>query len=164
MIIKKYNTYYNKYGFITIPLHGKKPFYKDWTKLTKSKELKNEDENIGVLTGSKSNITVIDIDLQDDGLKIWKQLIKIYGDPKTVKVKTPSGSLHYYFKYDKDIKSSNKIKINNKKYGIDVLNDGRQVVLPPSIHPDFNKEYKFINSIEKFDIIEMPNWIKSLVL
>jgi hypothetical protein len=164
MVKLKYTEYYNNFDFITIPLNGKKPYLKKWQLSQQSKEIKNENENIGALTGKKSNLTVIDIDKKDNGMKIWRDLINIYGDIDTVKVKTPSGALHYYFQYDKDLGSFTKIKINNKKYGIDVLNDGRQVVLPPSYSKEYNKKYKYINHIEKYKINQIPSWLKDLIL
>lgn len=156
--------FYKKYqekGFVTIPLNKKIPYIKEWQKITESKEIKNKDENIGVLTGKVSNITIIDIDIQDDGMKMWNKLISIYGDIETVKVKTVNNGLHYYFKYDDSIKSTNKIKINGKKYGIDVLNDKKQAVIPPSRID--KKKYKFINSLEEYEILNIPDWLKIIV-
>jgi len=153
--------YYNKFKLITIPLlsKDKRPYIKEWQKIKKSKQ-GEPDKNIGLLTGKVNNILVVDID--KDGMNIWKKWIKENGDINTPIVKTGgNGGLHYYFKYDKDIKSSLKIKINNKRIGIDIKSDGGQVVIPPSI---VIKKYKWIKSLEDYPIIKIPKWLKDKIL
>lgn len=161
---KNPTNYYNNFNFITIPLINKSkvPYLKEWQKIKKSKELK-KDNNIGILTGKINNIIVIDIDKKNNGLKIWNQWIKKFGDINTPIVKTggPDGGYHYYFKYDKDIKSSLKIKFNNKRIGIDIKSDGGQVVAPPSI---VTKKYKWIKSLNNYSIINIPLWLKQKIL
>ena len=155
--------YYNQFKLITIPLipKEKRPYIKEWQKIKKSKPIKS-GENIGLLVGKINKIIVVDIDKVDDGMKIWKKWIKVHGDIDTPVVKTGNG-LHFYFKYDKDIKSSLKIKINDNRIGIDIKSDGGQVVIPPSIHPN-GKKYKWIKSLEDYPIIIMPKWLKYKLL
>lgn len=158
----KYNTeYYNKFGFTTIPLipNTKKPYIKEWQKITKSKKTRPND-NIGVLTGKVSNIIVVDID--KGGLDFWRKCIRKYGKIDTPTNKTGDG-YHLFFKYNKDIKNRVKIDIDNKKVDIDVYTDGKQVVLPPSIHPN-GKKYKWTKSLEKYPIIEIPEWLLGIIL
>lgn len=157
----KYNTeYYNQFGFVTIPLipKNKRPYLKEWQKLTKSKELKPND-NIGVLTGKVSNIVVVDIDI--DGLNFWRKCIKKYGKIDTPTSKTGDG-YHLFFKYDKRIKNRVKLDIDNKKIGIDVYTGGKQVVLPPSIHPN-GKTYKWTKSLEKYPLMKIPDWLYDII-
>ena len=71
-----------------------------------------EKNNIGFVTGKISNIFVLDIDLKDDGLKEWNKYIKQHGEPLTVTVKTPSGGLHYYFKFKETTVSDNYLISN----------------------------------------------------
>lgn len=153
--------YYDKFKLITIPLipKDKRPYLPAWQKITKSKKLR-PDDNVGILTGKVNNLLVVDIDKKDDGMKIWKQWIKENGDIDTPIVKTNDG-LHYYFKYDKDIKSSLKIKVDNKRVGIDIKSDGGQVVAPPSV---VAKKYKWINDLETNKIKKIPKWLKSKLL
>lgn len=150
--------YYSKFGFICTPLNDKVPIIKKWNTYTTTKQIDLNKYNIGVLTGKSSNITVLDIDIKDNGLLLWKRLISLYPDINTPIVKTPSGGLHYYFLYT-DIKSFSKIKIKNKKIGWDLLNDGRQAVLPPSISKTNKKKYKWIQDIETVKIQKIPEWL-----
>lgn len=152
--------YYDQFGFVTIPLipNEKRPYIKEWQKLKKSKKIRIGD-NIGVLTGKVSNIIVVDID--SDGMKTWKKWIKQYGGIETPITKTGDG-LHIFFKYDKDIKNKIKIEVDGKKVGIDVYTDGKQVVMPPSVHPN-GKKYKWLKSPEKYEIIKLPDWLKLFI-
>lgn len=165
MYDEQLTNYYNQFGFITIPLipNEKRPYIKEWQKLKKSKKIRITEQgikdNIGVLTGKVSNIIVVDID--SDGIKIWKKWIKQFGDIDTPITKTGDG-LHIFFKYDKDIKNKIKIEVSNKKVGIDVYTDGKQVVLPPSVHPN-GKKYKWLKSPDKYEIIEIPDWLKLFI-
>jgi len=156
--------YYNKFKLISIPLvpRQKYPYLKEWQKIKKSKEIKG-DENIGILTGKVNNIIVVDIDKKDNGLKIWKKWIKEYGEIDTPTIKTGGleGGIHLYFKYDKDIKSSLKIKIDGKRIGIDIKSDGGQVVTYPSI---VAKKYKWIKSLDDYRIKKIPKWLKDKLL
>jgi hypothetical protein len=147
---------YNKLGFICIPLNGKRPFLKRWPELdhTPSRHIVFKNKNIGALCGIKSGITVLDIDIKDDGLKTWKKLISLYPKFETPYVKTNSGGYHYYFKYNSNLKSANRFTLNDKKIGWDVLNNARLVVLPPS------DGYKWINSFNNTKLINMPEWLE----
>ncbi len=78
---------------------------------------------------------MLDIDVKDSGLSTWNELLKEHEEPYTVKVKTGSGGLHYYFKYNEKLKltsSSKVIKINNINIGIDIKTNGGYVIIPGS--------------------------------
>ena len=79
--------------------------------------------NYGTPTGSINNITVIDIDYKDGGFKIPACYLNLHAHT----VKTPNGGCHYYFKYDKELYTT-----QNKKYNVDIRNDGAYVVAPKS--------------------------------
>jgi hypothetical protein len=162
--------YYNNYNLISIPIltNSKKPIIKEWQNSTKTIHPQYINENIGILTGKVNNITVIDIDVKDNGLVFWKQLllknnIQNFKDLNTPLVKTASGGLHYYFKYNKDLPNINKFKINNNnnKIGIDIINDKKQVIAPPSIID--NKKYKWIINLD-YKIQKIPKWLKEFIL
>ena len=62
------------------------------------------DANIGIATGPKSNIFVVEADTKEghdeDGLAALKELEEEYGPlPPTLQAESPSGSRHYYFKW-----------------------------------------------------------------
>jgi phage/plasmid-associated DNA primase len=161
-------------GLIVIPLKGKKPSLKDWTKTTKDNEFENikncitggRSNNIGILCGKTSGVVVVDVDTKDEGIETWNSLISQYGDPKTLKVITGSGGLHYYFRYSDSnemVRSMSKYTVYGKKVGIDVKTNGGQVVFPGSIHPDTSRYYEFAkDSLDH--ITEMPDWLLSILL
>src|SRR4030067_2325405 len=95
------------HGFIPISFHlNKKHPNVNWTDITKKNCLSKFKigSNIGIITGTISNVIVIDVDIKDNGLISWKSMISIHGEPKTIKVKSGSGGYHYYFKYSDKIK------------------------------------------------------------
>lgn len=145
-------------GWVVIPLgydKGRPP--KNWPSFDKNEGIRNvrvraNDNirslyNIAIQTGEKSNIFVVDIDLDKDGMGWWIDYCLNYGEPETFCVKTGSGGLHYYFNYDKDIKNSNRvISINKHSIGIDVKSDGGFVLSPGSVHPKNGNRYKIIEN------------------
>lgn len=67
-----------KYNFVSISCNIKKiPIKKNWNNITIDDCIKyiNNNNNIGILTGKISNIIVLDIDVKDNGLKSWNELI-----------------------------------------------------------------------------------------
>ena len=103
----------------------------------------------------------MDIDVKDDGLLQWTEYLKTHIEPMTVTVKTPSGGLHYYFKYTGKKESDNYLisnylttKSKYKGYGLDIRNNGGYTVFPPSKID--KKEYKFKRNFEEYDVMDMP--------
>src|SRR5579885_1374887 len=98
---------YLSYDWVAIPLRNKIPVVARWQYITleNSKSIVEKQielhrcNAIGILCGEASGLTVVDIDVADQGLDLWKSLIKEHEEPATFKVLTPSGGLHYYFKY-----------------------------------------------------------------
>ena len=151
--IMKVLEFYEKNGFDLVPVakNAKNPIEKDWV----NKSHKNKDEwfnwisndlNIGVKTGIKSNITVIDIDQKP----IPEEIRLMVGN--TLIQETKKG-FHLFYKYDKDFP-----KTRIEEFKIDIENDGGQVVLYPSIVE--NEKRQFISGDK---IIEMPKDLKGLL-
>lgn len=151
---------YKKYKFIAIPLNGKVPFFKNWTTIDHTpKDLSIfNNHNIGILTGKSSRITVLDIDIQNNGLAHWNKIKKLYPEIITPMVRTLDGGYHLYFKYNPNLTSTSKIHLNKNPIGWDILNNGRQVVVPPSTG------YKWIRSLDDTPIISMPKWLEIYIL
>lgn len=153
--------YYDLHNIVSIPLINKRPFLTEWTKFKKTVHPQYIDQNIGLLCGEISNITIVDIDIKDKGLKVWKEI----SDGKRLNtpiVKSPSGGYHIYFKYNKKIKSSNRLKIDGERIGIDIRNNGTIIVAPPSVID--NKHYKWIISMNDTSIKTMPIWLEKFLL
>ena len=142
----------HKSGYKVIPLRGKIPIIKNWQQFYNTPKT-TEDlteafknaENIGLITGKISNITVVDIDYYNkDGTRKFKtsleEFLKKY--PTDVVVETGSGNHHLYYEYTPNVKTGTNIE---ELFGADVRNDGGQVVLPPSTH-ESGKKYKYIRT------------------
>ena len=126
--INEYLDFYVKQGFDLVPIvKGKKlPAEKNWTnKSHKDKEewIKwiNDGLNIGIKTGKKSNILILDIDQKP----VPKELEKLLGNTL---VQESTKGFHYFYKFDKEIP---KTRIDEFK--IDVESEGGQVVIYPSV-------------------------------
>lgn len=85
-----------------------------------------EGHQIGIITGKRSNITVIDIDLEAPG---------VFGTdpdtfPPTYTVKTPTGAVQKYYLYDERVgQSQNNFPLYPK---VDIRSEGGYVMAPPS--------------------------------
>lgn len=146
--------FYAKNGFDLVPImkNGKAPIEKDWT----NKSHKDKKEwlewiknglNIGVKTGAKSRITVIDIDQKPIPEEV-RELVK------NVLIQETKNGYHLFFKYEEDLP---KTRINDLK--IDIENNGGQVVLYPSIVERVGRKFLNSNNVDK-----MPNALKKLLL
>ena len=106
-------------NFNYIPLHAstKIPLHKDWANKYQTVKPKG---NYGVLTGKINNIIIVDIDIKDNGLEKWNELIELHDEPDTYTIETGSGGFHYYFNYNDVIKNIIKLKIDGISTGIDI--------------------------------------------
>jgi hypothetical protein len=158
--------YYNQFNYISIPMVGKRPLIPQWQKKTETVVPHYLGSNIGLLTGKINNLTVLDIDIKDNGMKYWDIIIKDNPPFITPIVKSPGGSLHFYFKYNKKIPNMNRILINNERVGWDIKSDGSIITSPPSIYPDTYKRYKWVSgvSLDDCDPIKMPLWLEKFIL
>ena len=154
-------------GWVCMPLSGKKPIIDGWQKLKTSEHIRswNKTDNIGLVTGAVSGVIVLDIDNKDGGVEDWNRYVAINGEPLTMKVRTGGGGFHYYFRYNErvaKIKSAARVAFDTdgRKMAWDIKNNGGQVVMPPSIHPDTLKAYEYEYSDH---MIEMPEWILEII-
>ena len=151
--IEKVLDFYVENGFDLVPIanNQKAPIEKDWT--NKNHKQKNEwinwitnGLNIGVKTGVKSNVTIIDIDQKP----IPEEIKKLMGETLT---QESTNGFHLFYKYDKDFP---KTRIDSLK--IDIENDGGQVVIYPS------KVKEVERKINIHPVIEMPKELKAFLL
>ncbi|MFZ1974186.1 MAG: bifunctional DNA primase/polymerase [Candidatus Acidiferrales bacterium] len=95
--------------------------------------------NIGIATGARSGIVVVDIDPRHDGNLSFRRLIQQHGPlPPCPKVITGGGGRHRYFEYPGVPVKSRAAVLP----GIDVRADGGYVVAPPSRHAS-GKRYRW---------------------
>lgn len=151
--LEKVITFYSLHQFDLLPLtpNGKIPIEKDWGNQShKDKQgwlnWIKEGLNIGVKCGAKSNITVIDI---DDSV-IPEEIAKIKGDPLIQKT---NRGWHLFYLYEKDLPTT---RIDDLK--IDILNDGKQVIVYPSIIDNYLR--KFVTPLK---LERMPEELKELI-
>lgn len=128
-------------GWSVMPLmkEQKRPFLDNWTRLCSERvtevelrhwESKPQEMNIGVCLGAASGLMALDFDDDIDGLhaKIANLI------PVSPLRKTGSKGYTAFYRYDPAITSRGFSKSGVRV--LDILSDGRQTVLPPSVHPD----------------------------
>lgn len=110
-----------------LPLDGKRPIFNRWQRMTcgvrqvsKWAE-KYPDANVGLMTGSRSHLTVIDIDDMDQAEKVFD----LCGDTP-MQARTPRGGLHLYYRHRDETNRTGVIP------GVDVRGEGGLVAAPPS--------------------------------
>jgi Bifunctional DNA primase/polymerase, N-terminal/Primase C terminal 2 (PriCT-2) len=116
---------------------------------------------VGIPTGAVNGIFVVDVDTVAghgvDGIGAMRKLQREHGRlPKTRRARSPSGSVHYYFRHPGD-----GIKIVSRAIapGIDCKGDGGQVAAPPSKNSSGGK-YRWLNSLP---IATAPRWLLAIV-
>ena len=74
-----------------------------------------------------------------------------YGEPDTAKVRTPSGGLHIYFRFDTHLAPQLKTRARAGRggAGIDIRAAGGQVVAPPSQN-DQGTAYRWLTNVAPF--------------
>jgi hypothetical protein len=158
---------YAHLGLSVIPLRGKAPWFDDWpNRATDDPDVIAgwwehwPTVNVGIATGVKSNVFVVDIDPEKGGRDSWDDL-RTSGIPDTWQAITGRGGTHYYFRYPKfRVKTCAGILP-----GIDIRGEGGQAVAPPSVHPDTHRRYEWDGSkpIDQQPIAEPPGWMLDLL-
>jgi putative DNA primase/helicase len=101
---------------------------------------RNPQAMIGVPTGSKSGIDVIDIDLKKDEYVDGFRYMPDWKKMSPVIVRTPSGGAHLYYKSDGKVRNTTDAIAP----GIDTRGDGGYVIVPPS--SNIKGAYKFVGA------------------
>ena len=87
--------------------------------------------NIGLPTGEKSGIVVLDVDVDDGGLESLAKLEREGAPlPKTARARTGGGGFHLFFRYPRGTEIRNTAGLLGP--GLDVRGEGGYVVVPPS--------------------------------
>lgn len=159
-----------KLGFAIIWLHkkSKRPIESGWTTGPRTPWIKLEATyktgyNVGVRTGAPSKIgngylACIDVDVKDPAFEAeaeakLSELVGGVGMP-TVLSGSGNGSCHTYCVTPKHFKMITVVKVKGK-YEICIYSDGRQMVLPPSIHPSGGK-YEWTGILKAEDLPTYP--------
>ena len=70
--------YYNEFNYISIPMVGKQTLIPGWQNKKETVVPHYLGSNIGLLTGKINNLTILDIDIKDDGMLYWNKIKKEY--------------------------------------------------------------------------------------
>jgi hypothetical protein len=121
----------------------------------------NPDANVGIATGKRSGVFVLDVDPKNGGMDSYESLIANRGRfPDTWQQVTGSKGMHLFFRYP-SFPVSNAAGLFP---GIDIRGDGGQVVAPPSIHPNGNTyEWDGLDEIEGVRVAEAPLWLLEIL-
>lgn len=152
-------------GYSIIPLHAgdKRPFEKEWsrfcTKRMAKKDVKSymaqhNNFNIGVALGPASSIVALDF---DDDLNGFHDKIKEI-IPESPVTKIGGKGFTAFYRYNGEKNRSWKFKRDGVKYTVlELLAEGRQTVLPPSVHPNGGTYYyDSIEGLEDVSPDELP--------
>jgi hypothetical protein len=170
---------------------SKAPFESGWSKLPKKtwEELEKAYKpgyNLGVRLGreipGRGYLGVIDCDVKSGGQRFLQELEKRLQELFGAKLDNApfvisgrgNGSCHYYiltpepFSPKRLSQSSEMVDVEmggktvkRAAWEISFMGIGQQVVLPPSIHPDSGRQYKWDDRVgAKFPLIEIPGGIK----
>ncbi len=114
--------------------------------------------NIGVATGPRSGVWVLDVDPQHEGDQSLAEVVSRYEElPDTVAVRTPSGGLHLWWKWPSDIEIRNSA--GRVGAGIDVRGQGGYVIAPPSRLSN-GRSYRWVQG--STEILSAPDWLVQL--
>jgi hypothetical protein len=148
---------FNK-GYSVIPLipREKRPIIK-WEEYQKRKPTEDElnkwfgktNNNIGIVTGEISNLSIIDM----DGKKAVDYMTTGHDLPMTPMVKTGKDyGYHLYCSFNSALRN---FQARNDLPDIDMRSEGGYVVAPPSIHPN-GKQYEWVSTPDALALV--PSW------
>ena len=109
------------------------------------------DARVGIVTGSISNLVVVDIDPKNGGDASMVDL------PSTLTVQTGGGGEHYYY----TLPSKGALVLSTAGSpcpGIDIRAEGGVIVVPPSIHTS-GRPYVWTDEFDPSLIVPCPTWV-----
>jgi hypothetical protein len=156
--IKKTIKFALEKGLNILPVNEKTPAIK-WKGLQKKKQTLSEINNwpssfsgIALITGKINNIVVLDVDVKNG-----KNGFKYIGDKMTNIVtpcsKTPSGGIHYFFKYPQGENIGNVTDLYGENSGVDIRAEGGFVVIPHT------EGYQWIIHFDSVPLAPLPEWL-----
>jgi putative DNA primase/helicase len=162
---------YAAHGWFVFPLRpmGKTPLtphgFKDAT--TEEAQIRawwteHPDANIGVATGARSAITVLDVDVKEwkgkHGDQALASLIAKHGMlPVTLMQRTWSGGWQLVFKYEPSVPNT----VEKIGHGLDTRGDGGYIVVAPShvVEEEREGQYTWGSDPRTTALASMPEWL-----
>jgi P4 family phage/plasmid primase-like protien len=137
---------------------GKHPRIR-WKTLVPGEHRHSPEEGYGIRTGADFGLFVVETD-QKEGVDGEQNLHRLGLLPETYMVRTPSGSLHHYFRWPHGIEYL-KSSAGVLAPGVDVRGSGGMVVGPGSPHRN-GGVYEALGSPDA--IAEAPEWLVTSIL
>jgi hypothetical protein len=110
------------------------------------------EANIGIPTGERSGLLVLDVDADDHGFTGLIALQEEHGQlPETLTVRTGGGGKHIYLKYPAGCEIRNSV--GRLGLGLDVRGEGGYIVAPPSRTDKGSYEF-----LDRLPSAEPPEW------
>lgn len=139
-------------GWPVLPVDGKRPALKDWpTTATTDPDLIHAwwvgrpGANVGVVTGPRSGLAVLDVDPRSGGTDSLAALEHRVGVlPGTVQSLTGGGGLHLLYAHPGRKVTSGAHRLGR---GLDVKGEGGMIVVPPSVHPGAGRAYAWLGGL-----------------
>jgi hypothetical protein len=103
-----------------------------------------QEANVGIVTGVRSGLVVLDVDVQHGGQGTLNEREQKHGWlPRAPEVLTGGGGKHVYFAHPgREVRNS----AGKLGPGLDVRGDGGYVVAPPSVHEN-GRAYKWLRGL-----------------
>jgi hypothetical protein len=115
------------------------------------------NSNVGILTGAKAGVLVIDIDPRHGGDETLQELVTMYGAlPETLVAATGGGGMHIFYTLPEGVKLRNSKALGK---GIDVRGEGGLVVGVGSMHAS-GRPYEWLTDVE---IAPLPELLLTLL-
>jgi hypothetical protein len=112
------------------------------------------DANVGIACGG--GLAVLDVDPRSGGFDSLRALEGKHGQlPATREVATGAGGRHLYF-----IVPTATASVDGLAPGLELKAEGKQVVAPPSIHPDTGEAYRWLEP--HGELLPAPEWLLGL--
>lgn len=143
---------YAAHGWPVLPVVGKRPSLPDWPSAATTDFATirgwwaaRPTLNVGVLTGPRSGLAVVDVDPRHggtDSLAVLEERIGVL--PGTVVSLTGGGGLHLLYAHPGVKVTSSAHRLGR---GLDVKADGGMIVAPPSVHPETGRPYAWLGEV-----------------
>lgn len=116
------------------------------------------NNGIGVVTGSRSRLLIVDIDVKNGGEGPWEDWVLEQRErgrelPEGPLVRTPSGGFHFWLRLPEGLEVKS---FDGWLPGVDILANGHWTILPPTFINEKGKQYEFIRSCP---VPEVPGWL-----
>jgi hypothetical protein len=144
---------------------GKHPRIHDWTHTASRSPAQIRQwwaqwpyANVGILTGERSGLAVLDVDPRNGGDLALEDLEQTYGPlPDTAVALSGSKGPHHYFALNGPLGKF------DPGPGLNLQADGAQVVAPPSLHHSGNRyEWEASSHPDEVVLAPLPDWLRAM--